>query len=150
MRSELYDRKKPLSLARVSASEVRLFVDRNGGRLSVWDRLKTGFWGSPYLECNPEDLGLPKGSGVLRVVLERGRQALFLHIHQHPDYAGLVCLRPGEIRELTLHAEQFRVRLSLQDGTEWVFSVPAKHHRSFRRHFQRWMQREDLWPMRMA
>lgn len=143
-------RKQPLSLARLSHAEVRHIVARNGGRLSVWERLKTGFWGSPYLECEPEALGFPKESGMLRVVPERGRQALFLHVHQHPDYTGLLCLRPEEIREILLEADYPRLTLSFQDGSALVFQVPSKHHRSFRRHFQRWMQREDLWPMRIA
>lgn len=139
--------KQPLSLACLSHHQIQRLIHQEGGRFSLWERFRRGFWGSPYLESRGEPFGLPDSGGPYRVVLERGRRALFLHIHQHPDYAGMICLKPEEIRAITLDTLQASVTLSFQDNQSLSFKIPSKHCRSFCLHFRRWAKKETLWAM---
>lgn len=142
--------KQPLSLGRLSQHQIQQLLSQYGGRFSLWERFRTGFWGSPYLESCGEPFGLPDSGGPYRVVMERGRRALFLHIHQHPDYAGIVCLKPEEIRAIILDTLQASVTLSFRDNRSLSFKIPSQHRRSFCLHFRRWAQKETLWPMKLT
>ncbi|MCS6979860.1 MAG: hypothetical protein N2050_11770 [Flavobacteriales bacterium] len=133
---------------------VRLELQKKYGTTpSVFERLRSGQWGSPYLLGSSLDFGLLLPMENIRVVLDRGPSSLFFYLHQHPDKNWRAYLLRKDILAVQYLPDAEKKEdlfiIDIHDTSGLTLRVPHHHKKSFRIYLERWKKIENGFPMKV-